>query len=176
MCSKHSSTSTSSLIPVTLYLVMFVMIMIPSIAASGACFKCRSFPRDTYGSTDGCSDPFDSQMSSHEMRQCPPGESCVKILGVYRTGQQLGKDVMIRDCLRASYSNAGYIRDTNIQYYGDRIDGFMHVCTRNYCNKASGRINGRQKDTSVIIIMSSASASLLFFFFPPYFVFLNPKQ
>lgn len=73
-----------------------------------------------------------------ETRECPEGEKCVKIKGTLRNG---GRNVVIRDCYKTTYEpDYGYYRDMDIEYYNDRVDGYMYVCRTNLCN-GSGILN-----------------------------------
>lgn len=86
-----------------------------------------------------------------ETRECPVGEKCVKIKGVLRNG---GRDIIIRDCYKTTYEDEyGYYRDMDIEYYNDRVDGFMYVCRTNLCNR-SGVLNFNYKiQLSCVLIL-----------------------
>lgn len=165
----HVSSESSSLFTllnwrVNLTLLCFLMMqMISSVSPTGACFKCRSFLDAVNRIQSSCLDPFDSQIISHDMRQCPSGENCVKIVGIVRYGHDAGREVVVRDCYKLpSNSYYSYIKDSNIEYYGTRIDGFIHVCEGNYCNKAPSRKMMQMMRNIVfnVIFMSSTSVLL----------------
>lgn len=69
------------------------------------------------------------------MRTCRPEEKCIKMKGTLIEGPHEEKEIIIRDCYPISFfPSEGYVTDLVIDYEGHRLEGFLHVCDRNYCN------------------------------------------
>ena len=48
-----------------------------------------------------------------------------------------GQSIIVRDCYKTVYEpEYGYYRDMDIEYYNDRINGWMYICGTNLCNNS----------------------------------------
>jgi hypothetical protein len=92
-----------------------------------SCYHCKSQP----GDNRNCDEPSLSRIESNK-RSCPADEKCVKIEQV--SGDRKSRSI-IRDCYKTLQMTDGYY--TSIDYYGERLEGNVYFCEKNYCNSQS---------------------------------------